>query len=61
MFDLRLRTDEARFEQKDVPGYRLAFETYGKTEGKESKVLLADYSSAAKASPTDYTVFIKAD
>lgn len=61
VFDLRLKAGETRFEKKELPGYRLAFETYGKADGKESKVLLADYSSAAKASPTDYTVFIKAD
>ncbi len=58
-FDLTLRADETRFERKAIEGYRLAFETYGKAEGKEQKVTLVDYSSAAKASPTDYTVFIK--
>ena len=60
-FALALSQSESRFKRLTLPGYRLAFETYGTVDGKEQAVTLVDYSSAAKATPTDYTVFVKAN
>ncbi len=60
VFALSIATNEKHFTKTNLPDYRLAFETTAVVDGKEQKVTLVDYSSAAKAAPTDYTVFIKA-
>lgn len=59
VFDLSMKANENRFKRVTLPDYRLAFRTYGVWNGEEKEITLVDYSSAAKSTPTDYTVFIK--